>query len=91
MVAALVAYPIQVAAFGLLVRYWGEANRFALVWVGGSVARMAVVLLAGFALSRVESLPPAPTLLALAGFFFGLLLLEPLFLGRRGSESTEIL
>ncbi len=88
LVAALVAYPVQMAAFGLLLRYWNETRRFALVWVGGTVARMGVVLLAALVLTRVEGLPPAPTLLALAGFFFGLLLLEPLFLRSRGGEST---
>ena len=89
LVAALVAYPIQILAFFLLVRHWGDTNRFLLFWVGGTVVRMAVVLAAALVLTRVESLPPAPTLLGLAGFFFGLLLLEPLFLRPRGTESTE--
>ncbi|MFH1765193.1 MAG: hypothetical protein ABIF09_13475 [Gemmatimonadota bacterium] len=90
-VAALVAYPIQMLAFFLLVRYWGEGNRFLLVWVGGTVVRMAVILVAALMLTRVDGLPPAPTLLGLAGFFFGLLLLEPLFLRPRGAETTEII
>ncbi len=88
-VAALVAYPVQMTAFGLLVRYWNHGKRFALVWIGGTAARMGIVLLAALILTRVEELPPAPTLLALAGFFFGLLLLEPLFLRPREGESTE--
>jgi CDP-diglyceride synthetase len=89
LVAALVAYPVQVIAFFLLARHWGEGKRFLLVWVGGTVVRMGVILLAALVVSRMESLPPAPTLLALAGFFFGLLLLEPLFLRPGRSESTE--
>jgi hypothetical protein len=76
-------------AFFLLVRFWGEGRRFLLVWVGGTVVRMGVILLAALWVSRNEALPPAPTLLALAGFFFGLLLLEPLFLGPGRSESTD--
>lgn len=88
LVAALVAYPVQVVAFFLLVRFWGEGRRFLVVWVGGTVVRMGVILLAALAVSQMDSLSPTPTLLALAGFFFGLLLLEPLFLRARRVEST---
>jgi hypothetical protein len=91
LVAALVAYPIQMLAFFLLVRFWNERKRFLLVWVGGTVVRMMVILVAALTLTRKDGLPPAPTLLGLAGFFFGLLLLEPLFLRPRGAETTEIL
>ncbi len=91
LVAALVAYPIQMLAFFLLIRFWGDTKRFLLFWVGGTVVRMAVILAAALVLTRVEGLPPAPTLLGLAGFFFGLLLLEPLFLRPRGAETTEII
>jgi len=90
-VAAVVAYPIQMLAFFLLVRFWGDRKRFLLVWVGGTVVRMGVILVAALVLTRVDWLAPAPTLLGLAGFFFGLLLLEPLFLRPRGAETTEIL
>jgi hypothetical protein len=91
LVAALVAFPVQMVAFFLLGRFWSEGKGFLVVWVGGTIARMGVILLAAVAVSKVESLPAAPTLLALAGFFFGLLLLEPLFLRPRGNESTETL
>jgi hypothetical protein len=87
--AALVAFAVQMIAFILLVRFWGEGKKFLLVWVGGTVVRMGVILLAALWVSLREALPPAPTLLALAGFFFGLLLLEPLFLRPGRSESTE--
>ncbi len=91
LVAALVVYAVQMAAFFLLVRYWRDQKRFLLVWVGGTVVRMGVILLAALIVSQSEALPVATTLLALAGFFFGLLLLEPLFLRPRGVESTESL
>jgi hypothetical protein len=91
LVAALVAYPIQMLAFFLLVRYWEDRKRFLFFWVGGTAVRMGVILLAALALTRFDGLPPAPTLLGLAGFFFGLLLLEPLFLRPRGAETTEII
>lgn len=90
-VAALIAYPIQMGAFFMLIRFWGEGNRFLLVWVGGTVVRMGVLLVVALVVSQSETLPPAPTLLGLAGFFFGLLLLELLFLKPRGTESTESL
>jgi len=89
LVAGLVAYPVQIVAFFLLVRFWGSGNRFLLVWVGGTVVRMAVILVAALALTQLGGLPPAPTLLGLAGFFFGLLLLEPFFLRPRGNEGNE--
>jgi len=83
LVAGVVTYPVQILAFFLLTRFWGEGKRFLLVWIGGTVVRMGVILLAALVVSQSEGLPPAPTLLALAGFFFGLLLLEPLFLRPR--------
>lgn len=92
LVAALVAYLVQLLAFFLLVRFRGDGKRFMVVWMGGTVVRMGVILLVALVvLTRVEGLPPAPTLLALAGFFFGLLLLEPLFLRGRGADSSGIL
>ena len=90
-VAALVAFPVQMVAFFLLVRFWGRGKRFLLVWVGGTLVRMAVILVAALVLTRVSGLPPAPTLLGLAGFFFGLLLLEPLFLSSGRTENNEII
>ena len=89
--AAAIAYPVQMLAFFLLVRHWEDRNRFLLFWIGGTVVRMGVILAAALFLTRVEGLPPAPTLLSLAGFFFGLLLLEPLFLRPRETETTEII
>jgi len=89
LVAALIAYPIQMLAFFLLIKFFDDKKRFLLVWVGGTVVRMAVIMVAALVLARADGLPVAPTLLALAGFFFGLLLLEPLFLRPRGPETTE--
>ena len=89
LVAALIAYPVQMLAFFLLVKYWDDKKRFLLVWVGGTVVRMGIILTAALVLTQVEVVPSAPTLLAMAGFFFGLLLLELLFLKPRGAETTE--
>jgi hypothetical protein len=88
LIAAAVAYPIQLVAFGLMVRYRDRANAFLAVWAGGTLVRMGSVLAVGVLLLKVEVADPAALLLALAGFFFGLLLLEPLFLRPRTLESN---
>lgn len=76
--AALVALPLQVVLFALLRASRQRMNRFLIVWAGGTLIRMGVVV-AAVAVVMKTSAPPAPTLLALAGFLFGLLLLEPVF------------
>ncbi|NIP57038.1 MAG: hypothetical protein GWM92_02840, partial [Gemmatimonadetes bacterium] len=58
-------------------------------WVGGTLARMALVVAVAFVLVRIEGVALAPALLALAGFFFGLLLLEPVFFTRHTETSTD--
>jgi hypothetical protein len=79
--AGAVALPIQIAAFALLTRYAPASNAFMAAWVAGTMVRMLVVGLAGWALVVLPDLPPAPTLLGLAAFFFVMLMLEPHFLG----------
>ena len=87
--AAAVAYPIQLLAFWLLIRYREKMNRFLAVWAGGTLVRMGVIVIAAFAVMRIDAIAPVPTLLALGGFFFGLLLLEPAFFRRSASENSE--
>ena len=77
--AALIAYPFQIAAFWLLIRYRDRMSAFLAVWAGGTVARMAIIGVVAFFMTRAERVAPVPTLLALATFFFGLLLVEPVF------------
>ena len=85
--AAAVTLPIQVAAFTALASAPAGTNRFLAAWVGGTLVRLVVVGLGGWALIRA-GLPRAPTLLGLAGFFFGMLLLEPVFLGLGRTRQT---
>jgi hypothetical protein len=73
------AYAVQVVAFGVLVAVRRRGMAFLAAWGGGTLLRMAVVLVAGVWLTRAAALAPAPLLLSLAGFLFVLLLLEPVF------------
>ena len=79
--AAAVALPVQIGAFAALTRVRVGTNAFLAAWVGGTVVRMAVVELAGWALVALPRFPPLPSLLGLAGVFFVMLLMEPRFLG----------
>lgn len=82
-VAAAVAWVVQVVSFAALSALRRTTKGFLAAWAGGTVARMMVILVAAWFVTRQPGLPPAPTLLGLAGFFFGLLLIEPLFLEER--------
>ncbi len=88
LIAAAVALPVQWVAFAALMRFRGKPNGFLGVWVGGAALRFTVVGLVAFlAISRgVEG--SIALLLALAGFLFGLLLLEPMYFKPDASETT---
>lgn len=87
--AAAVAYPIQLFAFWLLIRYRQEMNRFLVIWAGGTLVRMGVIVVVGLWATRLDNVAPIPMLLALGGFFFVLLLLEPAFFRIQLGENTE--
>ncbi|MDE0899310.1 MAG: hypothetical protein OSA81_09855 [Longimicrobiales bacterium] len=89
LVAAVTALPIQVAAFAVLIRYRGELNGFLAAWVGGMMIRMLVVAVVAVAAVRTDAEGAVPMLLALVGFFFGLLLLEPVYLRGRSNQTVE--
>ena len=80
LLAAAIAYPVQVTAFGVLLRAYGEPARFFVWWGVGVAVRISVVIIVGLVALRIESLGAEALLLSLAGFFFGLLLIEPAFL-----------
>ena len=88
LVAAAIAVPIQVIAFAALVRFRGRLKGFLTVWVGGTALRMVVVGTVSFFAIRSGAEGAMPMLLALAGFFFGLLLLEPVYF-RLGPNETR--
>lgn len=83
-VAFAVALPAQGVFFGLLARVRDRPQEFLRAWVVGMLGRL--VLLGGFGLfvALRPVFPPLPTLLSFAGLLFGLLLLEPVFLGKAG-------
>lgn len=89
LLAAAIAVPVQVLAFSILNRSHGQLNGFLAAWVGGTFLRMLVLAVAAIAVVRSGMEGAVPMLLALAGFFFGLLLLEPMFFRRGPSETVE--
>ena len=88
LIAAAVAYPVQVVAFGLLLRVRGDPSRFFVWWGAGVAVRVGVVIIIGLVALRIESLGAEVLLLSVAGFFFGLLLIEPAFL--KGADRDVI-
>jgi hypothetical protein len=73
------AWAIQVALFTPLVAARGMRNAFFAAWAGGTLVRFAALSAAAWWVWWSGALPLAPALLALAGFLFLLLLLEPVF------------
>jgi hypothetical protein len=86
-IAALIALPIQILTFSAMLSFRSDWNRFLVVWVGGTLLRMIVIALAAFVAIRLDLEGLAPMLLALAGFFFGLLLIEPIYLRSEHPET----
>jgi len=86
-IAALIALPIQIVTFAAMLSFRSNWNRFLAVWLGGTLLRMVVIGLAAFVAVRLDSEGLAPMLIALAGFFFGLLLIEPIYLKSEHPET----
>lgn len=80
MVAAAIAYLLQLIAFALLLAVRDKAHLFMGGWLGGMVLRFGALGACLYWASRTSVLPRAPLVLALVGFIFLLLLLEPVFL-----------
>ena len=88
LVAAAIALPVQLSAFTLLIRYRGQLNGFLAAWVGGTFLRMCVIAVTAFVVIRSGTEGAVPMLLALTGFFFGLLLLEPIYFRVEPSKTS---
>ena len=89
LVASAITFPVQVLAFALLLRYAARPAEGLVAWIGAAVARMAIVIAVGLAVTLFPGLSPATTLLGCAGFFFVLLVLEPVFLAARDRTVAE--
>ncbi|MFP3948533.1 MAG: hypothetical protein ACLFWG_07365 [Longimicrobiales bacterium] len=78
--AAVAAYPVQLAAFGLM--QWGRRHpeRFLAAWGVGILARFGVLGVMALAVGRLDGVGTAALVLGLAGFLFVLAMMEPLFL-----------
>ena len=77
--AGLIALPVQLVAFAVLVRYRGRTSGFMAAWAGGMALRAAAVVTTAVVVVRSGTPSAIALLLALAGFFFALLLLEPIY------------
>ena len=77
--AAVIAWPVQLAAFAALVK-GREGTGFLVSWLGGMALRFAAVGAAALWVMRADGPDPASLLVSLVGFVFVLVLLEPLFL-----------
>ena len=77
--AAVIAWPVQVVAFVILVG-GRERVSFLAGWAGGMAVRFAAVGAAALWVTRGAGPDPASLLLSLVGFVFVLVLMEPLFL-----------
>lgn len=89
LVASAITFPVQIVAFTLLVKYALRPEDGLVVWIGAAVLRMAIVVVVGLSLTWLPSLSPVTTLLGCAGFFFVLLMLEPVFLAAHGRATAE--
>ncbi len=85
--AGAVALVLQVAAFTWLVRVRGTTTHFLAAWIGGTLVRLATVGIVAWIVLGSGRPDPVTTLVGLAGYLFGMLLLEPLFL--RSVPATE--
>jgi len=87
--AALVALPVQLVAFSVLLRYRGRTQGFMLAWASGMALRATAVVVTAVVVVRSGTPSAISLLLALAGFFFALLLLEPLYF-KADATKTEL-
>ena len=78
--AAAIAYVLQLVAFGILLAVRDQTHVFMAGWLAGMLLRFGAVGACLYWASRTSAVPRAPLVLGLVGFVFLLLLLEPVFL-----------
>lgn len=88
LLAAAVALAVQIVAFAVLVRFRGQVKGFMAAWAGGMAVRVLAIGAVAFAVIRSGGEGAVATLLALAGFLFALLLLEPVYFRPEQTETA---
>jgi hypothetical protein len=90
LIAAAISLPVQILAFGLLARAQGDVTRFFLWWGAGIALRVVVVAVVGVASTGLQPENRTALVLSLVGYFFVLLLLEPVLLkgANKGVKTT---
>lgn len=76
LLAVLVALPLQLGVFGVLVVQTTGSTGFLAAWVGSTLLRMLAIGLVAWVVVRRDDTDPLAALLTLAGLLFVLLLLE---------------
>jgi|GEM_PF-1629544 len=87
--AVAITLPVQLSTFGLLAARGTGTPGFLVVWGGSTLVRFAVIGAAAFLLAGTEGVDLVVALLAIAGLFFVLLLLEPWALRERDRTPTQ--
>ncbi|MDZ7779202.1 MAG: hypothetical protein U5R14_04580 [Gemmatimonadota bacterium] len=86
--AGVVALPLQVGLFALLVHARDDSSRFMTWWGLGVLGRVVAVAAVGLGVRSFQVFDPTVTMMATVGLFYIFLLLEPVFL-RRDGRATE--
>jgi uncharacterized membrane protein len=89
LVAATVTLAVQFLSFGAIAAAPLGRPRFLLAWGGGALVRLVAIAAVALVIAEVEGVDVTVALLALAGLFFALLLLEPWALREGADVSTD--
>jgi hypothetical protein len=89
LVAVGVVLAVQLVSFGLLATRRTGSPGLLVAWGVGTLARFVVIGAAAFLLAGREGVDVAVALLAMAGLFFVLLLMEPWALRERDRKPTD--
>ncbi len=90
LLAGGVALGVQLLSFGVLAALPQASSGFMAAWAGSTLVRFAVVGGCAFWLLGMEEVDLVVALLALAGLFFVLLLMEPWALREREDPDSDL-
>jgi|SRR6185437_12589389 hypothetical protein len=81
-ISAVIAFAVQVFAFGIVLVVAGTGTNVFPAWGLGMLLRLAALAVTAFWLVKALGLRPEPALIGMATFFFVTTLIEPLLLRR---------